>query len=297
MTGSQGDMRKLTIGALLGTVLFCASAHGQEHREVWEEYGKRVGRASSITAHGPDLMGDNVSLSNGALSFSVTDVEIPGNDSLPVAFTRTLSVVDRTGKDRDAPLGDWEIDLPNISGVFAPNWVSGSPTAPGSRCSGPPMPPTVNIGEHYFLAHDYWQGIHLSIPGASGGELLQTVAGAPAPTGMTSTWVTGDGGTHLSCLTSIKNGTGEGFLAITSDGTRYWFDWMAQTMEPTLKAPRYSTMIGRRKNALYATRIEDRFGNSVTYTYSNASNAPVRLTKIQAGDGRTITIEIGRASC
>ena len=110
-------MRKLTIGALLGTVLFCASAHGQEHREVWEEYGKRVGRASSITAHGPDLMGDNVSLSNGALSFSVTDVEIPGNDSLPVAFTRTLSVVDRTGKDRDAPLGDWEIDLPNISGV------------------------------------------------------------------------------------------------------------------------------------------------------------------------------------
>lgn len=148
-------MRTLTIGALLGTVLFCAPAHGQEDREVWEEYGKRVGRSSSIAAHGPDLMGDNVSLSNGALSFRVTDVGIPGNSSLAVAFTRTLSVEDRTGKMREAALGDWDIDLPNVSGVYAPNWVSGSPTSPGNRCSGPPVPPTVSSHGHHFYAHEY----------------------------------------------------------------------------------------------------------------------------------------------
>ena len=27
---------------------------------------------------------------------------------------------------------------------------------------------------------------------------------------------------------------GEGFMAITPDGTRYWFDWMAQYLEPLI---------------------------------------------------------------
>src|SRR3546814_5874065 len=34
-----------------------------------------------------------------------------------------------------------------------------------------------------------------------------------------------------------KNGTGEGFLAVTPDGTKYWFDWMAQYGEPKLGEP------------------------------------------------------------
>lgn len=47
-------------------------------REPWEEFDKRVTAASTFATLGPDAFGDNVNLSNGALSFNVTDVvEMP----------------------------------------------------------------------------------------------------------------------------------------------------------------------------------------------------------------------------
>ncbi|REN20805.1 hypothetical protein DSI41_03190, partial [Mycobacterium tuberculosis] len=45
----------------------------------------------------------------------------------------------------------------------------------------------------------------------------------------------------------------------------------------------------RIRSELYATRVEDRFGNWVSYRYSNAANAPVRLEAITASDGRQIS--------
>src|SRR3546814_15961747 len=53
-----------------------------------------------------------------------------------------------------------------------------------------------------------------------------------------------------------KNGTGEGFLAVTPDGTKYWFDWMAQYGEPKLgePGPSHSPIWTRKKNVLYATK-------------------------------------------
>ena len=85
---------------------------------------------------------------------------------------------------------------------------------------------------------------------------------------------------------TIKNGSGEGFLATTRDGTRYWFDHMAQFHETLLSSPTSggstATPLSRRRNALYVTRVEDRFGNSVSYSYSNTATSPVRLTSISA---------------
>ncbi|MEZ0469587.1 RHS repeat domain-containing protein [Luteimonas salinilitoris] len=281
-------MRKICCCAALFAALFHGPVVAQD-KEVWEEYGKRVERSREVSPLGPDLLGDQASLSDGSLSFQATDVDIPGNSALPVSFSRKYAVTDRSGRYRDSPLADWDIDVPSISGVFAPDWVSASPT-PQNRCSAAPAPPTVSIQGSSFYPIDYWQGIHLNLPGGSGGELLRTNAGAPKPSAGNYIWVTGDGTTHVSCLGSIANGTGEGFLAITADGTRYWFNWMAQYMEPVLKATNGTGRIPRRKNVLYATRVEDRFGNRVDYTYTNAWNAPARLTRIQANDGRTLTI-------
>lgn len=44
-------------------------------------------------------------------------------------------------------------------------------------------------------------------------------------------WIT-EGGTYFSCLSVIKNGTGQGFLAIDTSGNKYWLDHMAQYGEP-----------------------------------------------------------------
>jgi len=49
--------------------------------------------------------------------------------------------------------------------------------------------------------------------------------------------------------------------------------------------------IARKKNSLYPTRVEDRFGNWVKYTYVNSWNETVKLSKIESSDGRVISIE------
>lgn len=275
--------------AAVGFLLVSTAAQAQETRP-WEEYNKIIARSDTVAAYGPDLFGDSVDLSAGALSFSVTDASIPGNSKLPVTLTRTLSINNRRGySTREGALADWDLDIPNVSGVFASTWAD-------NRCTSSAPPPIiqklVQSTYTYFYPEDYWHGTHAQMPG--GGELLWAGSGttnAPRPsTGGPYNWVT-NGLTYFSCLPQIKNGSGEGFLAITTDGTRYWFDWMAQYQEPTLRGGRgVIDSLFRRKTALFVTRIEDRFGNWVTYSYNNAANAPSRLSAINSSDGRQLTL-------
>lgn len=282
----------------LASSLFCA-AQAQTAKEPWEELDKRVNASENIAPLGNDLFGDKVGLERGELSFSNTDVSLPGNDALPVAITRTLTVNVRRGYRNDSMAADWDIDLPSISGVFAPDWVTNSGST--NRCAitsyTTASPPAVTAGV-LFQPYDYWQGLTLNIPGG-GGELLLMDTASPRPTtGGPYYWIT-NGLTAVSCLSTINNGSGQGFLAVTTDGTKYWFNWMAQYYEPVLqKTPEGSSttgMLNRRRNVLYATRVEDRFGNSVTYTYTNAANQPVKLTRIRASDGRQIDITYNSA--
>lgn len=74
---------------LIGVVPAQGSAPGQYN---WEEFSKRIKTSQAVGPLGPDLMGEKVSLSNGALSFSATDVSLPGSDKLPVAFVRAYSI-------------------------------------------------------------------------------------------------------------------------------------------------------------------------------------------------------------
>ncbi|MBZ4422960.1 RHS repeat-associated core domain-containing protein [Myxococcus sp. RHSTA-1-4] len=279
---------------LVGLVSTSALAQSAVGKAPWEEYGKRIKASEAVSPLGPNLFGDQVSLSNGALSFSLTDVSLPGNSGLPVAFTRSYQVRDWRHRKADGMMLDWDVDAPSISGVYATEWLASDGS--GNRCSvgGPAPSPMQGVS-----ASDFWQGGSLDIPGVSGGELLRTQPGTQVPaSGGPYVWMTNDQ-VHISCLTTIKNGTGEGFLATTPDGTRYWFDWMAQHHEPPLR--RGSTMvlpggtnlqaeIQIRRNILYATRVEDRFGNVVTYTYTNAANQRARLTQVSANDGRQLTL-------
>ena len=258
----------------------------------WEEFGNRLKASRKVDALGPNLFGDEVSLSNGSLSFSATDVSIPGNSGLPVAFSRSYQVRDWRHRVADGMLKDWDVDLPSISGIDLGTWLASDGSQ--SRCSVGGPPPSPYLGLH---ASDYWQGSSINLPGVSSGELLLTDSTTLKP-GSTYKWMT-NAQVHVSCLTTIQNGTGEGFLAITPDGTRYWFDWMAQHDEPAVNYvnPVFiggggptSTLIARKKHVLYATRVEDRFGNWVTYTYSNTATQPGKLTQINANDGRQITV-------
>ncbi len=261
------------------------AALAQGGKALWEEYDKHIHSRTAVTALGPDLFGDNVDLASGALSFSATDVSVPGNNALPVQVGRSLKVTNRgVYFQNDLPFADWDLDIPRISGVFASTWHD-------ARCTGNGQPPTILMGGKYFGPNDYWHGNHADMPG--GGELLAVNSATPKPTsGGPYRWVTA-GRTYFSCLTSLQTGPGEGFLAITSDGTKYWFNRMAQYYEAHLDdktAQGVPFQVARLKNVLYATRVEDRFGNWVTYSYSNAYNQAARLNSISSSDGRTLTL-------
>jgi len=178
------------------------------------------------------------------------------------------------------------MDLPNISGVYASTGWS------GARCSGAGRPPTINQNGELYQPEDYWQGISANMPG--GGEMLQVAASTPKPTTGGPYYWTTSGFTVFSCLSGIKNGqSGEGFLAVTADGTRYWFDWLATFYETPLKGASGNSTLTRNRMVLFATRVEDRFGNWVTYTFD--PSVPKRLTRIDANDGRFITVAYNAA--
>lgn len=288
--------RALAAGLLLWALSTCVAL---AQSRPWEEYSKLINSSEAVGTMGPELFGDQVNYYTGGLSFSATDISLSGNNKLPVTLSRTLAVSGRQrGYAPSESFGDWELDVPRISGVYAKEWINSSGTA--QRCSvasaGAAMPPSLwlyqpGVPPTYFAPEDYWHGLQMSLPGGGGGELLYVRAGVTKPsTGGPYYWLTSNF-TYFSCLSTIKNGSGEGFLAITPDGTKYWFDWQAQYFEPPLKhSAGTSAQIDRRKNTLYATRVEDRFGNWVTYTYTNAYNAPARLSAITSSDGRQITV-------
>lgn len=285
---------KRRIGALLGVAAFWLMATAQAQvssgQYTWEEFSKRITASAAVSPLEPDFSGELVQLSNGALSFSVTDISIPGNDDLPVEFVRNYSVFNRKDYGDLGMLGDWTVGVPSISAVFAPDWLLGyAKTA--DRCTTDGVPSQA----FPFDVTDFWQGLQIDLPGGAGGELLRVNEKTVRPQdGKEYRWTTSS---HvlISCLPTIKNGNGEGFLAITPDGTRYWFDWMGQTHETasrtTITYPdggKLNHYLTRKKNFLYVTRVEDRHGNYVAYTYGNGWNSPGRLTKIQASDGREL---------
>ncbi|PPJ41946.1 MULTISPECIES: hypothetical protein [unclassified Pseudoxanthomonas] len=293
-------MKRIFAGLCLLMAVSLANAQSASPgKYTWEEFSARIKVSQAISPLGPNVAGEQVSLSNGALSFSATDVSLPGNSGLPVAFSRSYSAVNRKDFGNLGMLADWTVDVPSINAAAAPNWVLG-PTEATNRCSSSDFP-ALPAGSRFRLA-DFWQGVQISIPGIESDELIRTAASSSRPAnGLTYHWMT-NSQVHVSCLSSIKNGAGEGFLAVDSAGTKYWFDWMGQTPEPPSRSAYLRVInvdgtvsilqqtLNRKKNFLYATRVEDKLGNYVTYTYTNAWDAPGKLTQIQASDGRTITL-------
>lgn len=100
----------------------------------------------------------------------------------------------------------------------------------------------------------------------------------------------------------VNDPGGEGFLAVAPEGTRHWFTHLAYRWAPTMVRPIGTGPLGlrsveahptlalddrlvRRQASMLVTRIEDRFGNSLTYSYSGN-----RLIAITASDGRRLDV-------
>jgi YD repeat-containing protein len=238
----------------------------------------------TVATYGADMFGDKASLYGGSLEFNHVGLQLPGNNRLEVALRRRHTA----GRDSyvRGQLGDWDLDTPRIGSSYASGigWVTlfgGT-----NRCSTFGEPPPHSSGVD---ARDYWQGVQLNVPGQGTQEVLaRSSAYSKAPT---------DGGTYpllthqnwqVSCLSTLQNGAGEGFVAVSPDGVRYRFDWMATRAQTSVRSRVKSGGTARLDIYLMATEVTDRHGNWVRYTYDPAN--PINLLRIESSDGRLITV-------
>ena len=73
---------------LVACASFMSSAYAAQ--DELQEYQRREKAAEVMAPLGVDMFGDSVNNYTGALSFSVTDIDVPGNNALPVRIARTF---------------------------------------------------------------------------------------------------------------------------------------------------------------------------------------------------------------
>ncbi|WP_147455579.1 hypothetical protein, partial [Solilutibacter pythonis] len=269
-------------------LLSCAGgARGQSNWvDVYQEYSKVV-KAAEIS--GPlerGLFGESVSLYNGATEFSVVDIDIPGSNRLPVQLGRRLKIEARSHNSENiGGFGVWDIDIPYLYGVFDSsykwNQAGNGATARCSQLWFPKVHFNANVVE-------IWSGNYIHLPGKGDQEILSLIPNTPAPIdGRGYHWTT-RGDIRFTCKPTTSNGyPGEGFVAVTGDGTRITFDVGVERMAPDVDAGR-KFYAGRVKVLFLASRVEDVSGNWVNYSYSGHL-----LTSITSSDGRRIDLAYG----
>ncbi|MBX3714058.1 MAG: RHS repeat protein, partial [Lysobacter sp.] len=268
---------------------------------IEHEYAKKVEAARSVAHLSSSSFGNQTSESTGQTVFSTFDVDLPGNNKLPVRFGRRLPIGIRYFDQELSGLGSWDVEVPYIEGTFSKlyGWSVAHANSPNryKRCSQPSAP-MVEGGA--FTADDFFHGYNIHVPGVLDGSLLiDTIAYEDPTDGKTYPWIL-KSMDRVGCLPSLKNGhPGEGFVLLTKDGVRYHFDFMVERKASTLDKSGQGKCAGdvtcaalrlqRTRLFLLASRIEDRFGNHVDYQY-DAQGRPLSIT---ANDGRAITVQYG----
>ncbi|WP_369926225.1 hypothetical protein [Xanthomonas sp. NCPPB 2632] len=260
-----------------------------------DEYKKLVKVDTEIQPLGETPFGESINPYDGSLSLHVVDVTVPGNGPT-IELGRTFHADgDAEVRWNDAAFGDWELDIPRLTTMTSnastiiqgPNqigWLVNSSTRT-DRCStfvGPPAQRIGRPGSDPLASDDWWnEGYTLYTPGNTSEDMLSRRTTSPAAPQDGTTYVAVSKGLwHLGCLASTANGeAGEAFLAKGPDGTKVWLNQLVYR-------PARGYRILRRLGLMMATRVEDRFGNALTYTYNGA-----KLTRIDGSDGRQVTLD------
>lgn len=212
---------------LLGSLVSCgATAAGAATVEPYQEYAKLIRVSEQVEPLTSELFGESVNLYNGQTEFSNVDIDIPGNGGLPVQLKRRFSIAplpdNAIGIEPFGGFGNWEVDVPHISGVFDAwyGWDKGSLGTPVARCSSSFMPAT----SAPLRLKDVFSGISVHVPGRGDRELMGLDSSLYPSDGVTHRWTTREMDA-FSCTSGTKNGyPGEGFVMRTSDGVTYTFD-------------------------------------------------------------------------
>ena len=276
-----------------------------------QEYKKRIHVTDDVSPLGENPFGERIGLYDGSLSFNETDVSANGIGPA-ITLSRSFSIPEINPSVAFHPFHanafvDWSLDLPHIETLSAPeqNTVAGVLTwqwfllddyQGTTRCSSFDTAPSMFVSSPgtvaTYDADSWWHGYQLVMPGEGAQTLL-------ARSGFTTTpQMTDANGAAINfpiitkekwavgCLAQTANGVpGEGYLAVSPDGTKYWLDWVTYRSADAVVVPG-SAALKRRTLMFMVSKVVDRFGNTVNYGYDGNGN----LTSIQASDGRQVTI-------
>lgn len=268
------------------------------------KYIERQNVDERLTAHGLDLLGDQIDLNTGALTFEQVDISLPGNSDLPVELRRTIDQSEpyahldsfTLSASLTDDFSDWQLAIPKIEFIRIHDYGSWSPITstfdfcgafPNGRVSMNFTEPT-RSGSDYVEAWEWSDGVKMSVPGVGTETLLSQPTGVNWPSGTdrvsTGYWT-------YDCINRAGGGTG--FLATSPDGIEYVFDVFAVRAEHALPVSflwsggAMQSDLGRVSAELYPSEVRNPSGAWVRYEY----NSDKRVTRIHADDGREITIQ------
>lgn len=285
------SLRARAIAALVIAAAMACSAHAQQVvQKPYQEYDKQLRSSELVGPLTSDLFGDSINVFDQSAYFGQTDIDLPGTNNLPVKLTRRFNLrpIPMLGLD---PLiyggaGDWNIDVPFISGVFDSSYgwtYRGSRKV--QRCSEnfiPYTPPP-------FRIEDIWSGYTVNLPGEGARSLIGDPPARFRPASRQSSnwsWTTSSLDT-VSCTPMIAGYEGEGFIIQTTSGIKYTFNVGTERIVGLMGSiSSVNANQARVEVYLMASRIEDRFGNSVSISY-NGNGHP---TSISSSDGRAISL-------
>lgn len=278
------------------SLLITSAAWSQSSVTPEDEYRKLIKINEDIQPLGENPFGENISLYDGSLSFDVTDVSQRGTGPV-LELGRTLSAKDALPFALNAkrPFGDWDLNIPRIETTTAnqknvTGWQTSNDSTTG-RCSyfnKPPVVSAILASDHPWEPNDWWDGYHLIVPGSGSQDLLPRgtenthspqISGSSFPIVTTHDWM-------ISCGVAADDGN-EGFLAIAPDGTRYTFSHLVYRPMAPVNSSQDGMPLNRRRAFMYVTKVQDRFGNTLTYNYDASSG---NLVSIVASDGRQLTV-------
>ncbi|TXH77730.1 MAG: RHS repeat-associated core domain-containing protein [Lysobacteraceae bacterium] len=283
--------------ALLRAFLLSLTAFTATAQIQWgQAYGEKIKNRQTLGQLGPELFGEQINLFDGTASFAVTDIDIPGNNALPVRVGRKLSFGSPNNAAVESLFGNWEMDIPYLSNVSYTSYGWQAPpdpsqywrvggAAPYARCSGPQQQGDVATNDVP----------NMFVNGGNGELYLLTASTSPKlvrPTLSGVRWVTKDFW-YLGCESTLASGhLGEGFWAVDPDGNKYTFNWMVRSFYPSTVTPALQSgaqiVHNRSELRLYPTLVQDRFGNWVQYQWQGR-----KLLSIVASDGRRIDFAYG----
>jgi len=262
--------------ALRGALLLVLAATAGPLFAQEENPPDQMGVTMEPANSGASAEGEFIDPLTGHVSHEITELVLPGNAGLDIRVTRAFGKSPQYAKATPFAAAAWDIVVPRVSLTLpdAAAWCNDPAVHYEVRPSGP----------HKMVG----TGIVLTTPGDQARSLVDT-GGAPRYL-TTDFW-------KADCI-AADGVANKGFKVTSPKGITYYFDVTFIDSSPPYTSVRYEVTQGVYLNDIFPpfisvhlvpSRVEDLFGNYISYEYLTDPNGRRHVSRISANDERTVT--------